>query len=319
MVSQTLESPCFRYLFRTLCLASAMVGLLVFPALSAQLPIHYRCDNLEVSSDKQEIQLNGNAQVTQGDSSLHADRIRILLNETDKKTPSASQIREMIATGNVQIRQLDMEGTCDTAHYTEKNQEMVLTGTPALVNRSELALSGKKIRYNRTHETLVVFSGGTEPTTAQITLKNQDGSLRTVHVKAEHQMWSAKDRNVEFSGSVVVTEPETRLTAQRVRIHYTQMPDAASNDTEEAAIDSLHAQGEVSIAHPQGTAFGDVATYDGATRIITLNGNPARLEKNGSQLWGPTVLFDRTTGNFQFIGGASGRLFPEGDTPAMTP
>jgi lipopolysaccharide export system protein LptA len=131
------------------------------------------------------------------------------------------------------------------------------------------------------------------PTSA---LKGHDSNA-PVDVTADRiEVQDRADRAI-FAGNVHVTQGELTLDTPRLTVAY-----SSGNGIQ---IQRLDAAGGVTVRSPSETARGDFGIYDLDAKLITLVGN-VRLDRGGSNVLGPRLVIDLTSGRAVMDGGAPG-------------
>jgi lipopolysaccharide export system protein LptA len=98
-----------------------------------------------------------------------------------------------------------------------------------------------------------------------------------------------------YSGNVVVTQCDTKLRADTVRI-----------STLNNQADKVNASGNVVVDSPKsGTATGQTGVYDVPKKMVTLNGNVV-LKKNKDVMRGAQLTINLATGQATLGGGVKG-------------
>lgn len=104
-----------------------------------------------------------------------------------------------------------------------------------------------------------------------------------------------------YSGNVIVTQCDTRLRADTVRI-----------STVNNQADKVNASGNVVVDSPKsGTATGQSGVYDVPHKLVTLSGNVV-LKKNKDVMRGAQLTINLATGQAQLGGGVKGVAGPQG-------
>jgi lipopolysaccharide export system protein LptA len=125
------------------------------------------------------------------------------------------------------------------------------------------------------------------------------GGLKTdisqpVQVDADTLSVSQTDGSASFSGNVVIAQGDMRLTAQVVTIRYSD---------DKASIESLHAEGGVTLTAGTDSASSDTADYSPAVGEITLSGS-VLLTQGQATMSGQKLVLNLKTG----LGTMSGRV-----------
>lgn len=102
-----------------------------------------------------------------------------------------------------------------------------------------------------------------------------------------------------FTGNVVVTQTQVKLTADKVVAFY--------GDAGPSSITSFVATGNVRIATKDQTGTGERAEFSPKTRILKLTGNVI-VENAGGRVQGAEMDVDLNRNALVFSGGKSGRV-----------
>lgn len=104
-----------------------------------------------------------------------------------------------------------------------------------------------------------------------------------------------------YSGNVIVTQCDTKLRADTVRI-----------STLNNQADKVSATGNVVVDSPKsGTATGQTGVYDVPRRIVTMNGNVV-LKKDKNVMRGQQLTVNLATGQASLGGGVKSQAAPGG-------
>lgn len=118
-------------------------------------------------------------------------------------------------------------------------------------------------------------------------------SKAPVDIDAARMDLSDDDREVIFSGSVVIRQANLTLNADRVRVTYAK--DASGNPQ----VQRLDALGNVRIAQDTMRASARTGYYDVNARLITLLGG-VKMDRAGNQLSGERVVWNLNTRTSSF-------------------
>lgn len=131
---------------RSLVACLAGCGLLLLPVRrsgevclaqesgEAEPPINVSADRMDYHSDQKIVVFTGNALAVREDVTLSADRMEVTLAEGGDR--SEGSVREIVATGNVNFRQVAAESgterfaTSEKGEYTADGRKVTLTGEP---------------------------------------------------------------------------------------------------------------------------------------------------------------------------------------------
>ena len=138
-------------------------------AESSEEKVHITSDVMMFDEANSQVEFTGNVVATRLDAIIHADHIKVILySETEKKTradaadaaPGADNIKQLIASGNVQVDQSDGRATADMAVYTPEEKTIILTGDAPTVVSGNSRITGKKITLYQDSRRVVVESEG---------------------------------------------------------------------------------------------------------------------------------------------------------------
>lgn len=112
------------------------------------------------------------------------------------------------------------------------------------------------------------------------------------HVDSDKFLADKNSKSGTWSGNVIVTQCETRIRANSVRM-----------DLLNGQPDKIYAQGGVVVVSPNsGTATGDNAVYDVKPRLVTLTGHVV-LTHEKDVMRGPQLTVNLISGQAQLGGG----------------
>lgn len=118
-------------------------------------------------------------------------------------------------------------------------------------------------------------------------------SRAPVDIDAARMDLSDDDREVIFSGSVVIRQANLTLNADRVRVTYSK--DASGNPQ----LQRLDALGNVRVAQDTMRATARTGYYDVDSRLITLLG-AVKMDRSGNHLEGERVVWNLNTRTSSF-------------------
>lgn len=146
-------------------------------ALPKDRNLHVTSDTMISERSKGFVEFTGNAKATSQDSIINADSIKVFLYKDEEKKQlrkeSEQNIKEIIATGNVQFLSEDRKAFADKAVYTTLSQVLVLTGEAPKVITGENYITGKKITLFRENGKVVVESGKEKRVEAEFRSKDK--------------------------------------------------------------------------------------------------------------------------------------------------
>jgi lipopolysaccharide export system protein LptA len=103
-------------------------------------PLRITSQQLEADHKNSVIIFSGNVVAKQGKMTIYADVARVYY----EKKEEGNEIREIVATGNVKIQEVDRLATAQKAVFTNSEQKIVLTGHPKVWQGKDM-VSGEKI------------------------------------------------------------------------------------------------------------------------------------------------------------------------------
>jgi lipopolysaccharide export system protein LptA len=113
-----------------------------------------------------------------------------------------------------------------------------------------------------------------------------------VEVKADNLTVNQADGLAVFSGNVLVTQGEMRLTANEIKVEYS---------ADHKAIDKLHASGKVLIVNASDAAEADQAVYTIASGEVVMTGN-VLLTQGQAAMAAEKLVINLKTGTGQMQG-----------------
>jgi lipopolysaccharide export system protein LptA len=130
-----------------------------------------------------------------------------------------------------------------------------------------------------------------------------------IHITADRLVAKSKDNLAEFIGNVEVTQGETAIRADRIRIYTKNASQGdSSGKPDKESIDRIVAEGNVRIHLKDGTAVGDQAEYQADKRVIILSGAQATVTRGGNSISGSRITLYRDDGRINVDGGERQRV-----------
>ena len=131
--------------------------------LTKNQKIHITADKLISDNDADYAEFIGNVRVTQEDTVITADRLKIFFkaNATHKNTPAIGEesITKIIADENVKINFDNRVAVTQQAVYSTETEVLVLSGDDSKIISGNDSISGEKITLYRTNGRMNVESG----------------------------------------------------------------------------------------------------------------------------------------------------------------
>lgn len=117
-------------------------------------------DKMIAEQNKSMIEFTGHVKVTREDSILIADSVKVFFHPAKTKPQGQSNVKEIVATGNVEYTAGQRKAFADKAVYTTKDEKLVLTGKAPKMLTGKSYVTGKKITLFRLEERVMVESDG---------------------------------------------------------------------------------------------------------------------------------------------------------------
>lgn len=123
-----------------------------FGFTSSKEPIDITSDTVEANQKQSTVTFKGDVVAKQGDATLYANTMVIIYD------PDTKKLKEIIATGNVKIVQLERRATSQKATFYQDENKVVLDGE-AVVREGENVIRGERVVYYVDEERSVVEGG----------------------------------------------------------------------------------------------------------------------------------------------------------------
>lgn len=133
--------------------AGAEQGVSMFP-IKGDKPLSIRSDELEAieTDGRRKLLFTSNVHIEQGDLLVNSDRLEAFY------PPGGSQPDKLVATGHVQVRQLERKMLCDKATYFQTEDRLLCVGNAEL-QQGDDRVRGREIEIF-TKESRVKVRGG---------------------------------------------------------------------------------------------------------------------------------------------------------------
>ena len=115
-------------------------------------PIDITSDGVEANQKQNRVTFSGNVVAKQGDTTLYCNTLVILYD------PDTKKLKEMVATGNVKIVQLERRATSQRATFQQEENKAILDGD-AVIREGENVIRGERVIFYVDEERSVVESG----------------------------------------------------------------------------------------------------------------------------------------------------------------
>ncbi len=127
-------------------------------------------------------------------------------------------------------------------------------------------------------------------TQAKKTPENPD-----IHVMADKLVSDRNAQYAEFSGNVVATREDAKLTCANLKIFYKEK-DAGGASSESGAVDKMVATGSVKLIFEDKVAVAEKAVYTSVDDSIILTGGEPKVTGGNSYISGEKITLYRTAG-----------------------
>lgn len=152
----------------------------------------------------------------------------------------------------------------------------------------------------------VAFTGALQAQTAKPAAKPAPKNNCEINATSDKFIADLNGKTGQFVGNVVVTQCDTRLRADTVRIL-----------TVNNQADKVNASGNVVVDSPKsGTATGQTGVYDVPRRTVTMSGNVV-LKKGKDVARGQQLTVNLATGEASLSGGVKSQTSPGGRVQAV--
>ncbi|GGB46241.1 hypothetical protein GCM10011316_17920 [Roseibium aquae] len=129
-------------------------------------------------------------------------------------------------------------------------------------------------------------------------------SAEPIEIEATELQVEDKTNSATFVGDVVVSQGDTQLKTQRLRVFYDGQP----GGNVQQQISRLEAQGRVFISAKDQTATGDQASFDMNRQVMVMTGREVVLSQGPNVVVGNKLTVDLKTGKADLEAPSSGRV-----------
>lgn len=240
------------------CGAQAQPAPGVLPGSTARTPVEIDAANLKWNDVERMATYDGDVVVTQGDTTLHASRMRIYLikdqTRATAKTPEgrsvppadagpigatgSADIRRIEADGPVTVVQKDQIGSGDSGEYDKARDQVILTGHVVLTQGQNITsggrlvyriasrdatISGKERVRSQFVQEQAAAQGPAKPqpvaAPAQgLAFPGAGSSREPIQIEANKLEWFDAQQKAVYSGAVTAVQGEASLRASRLTI-----------------------------------------------------------------------------------------------------
>ncbi len=121
-----------------------------------------------------------------------------------------------------------------------------------------------------------------------------------LHAVSDRIVFDSAQSCAELTGHVKVTQGQTVITADQLKIFYKKDAADAGQPAGDNAIDRLEATGNVRIALDGGVASSEKAVYLARTKTLTLSGDSAKFVRGDNAITGSVITVNRESGTVTF-------------------
>ena len=121
--------------------------------------LHVISDEMIAEQGQSMVEFIGNVRATREDAVLMADSVKVYFHTSETKKDAQSNVKQIIATGNVEYTAGDRKAYADKAVYTTGEEVLVLTGDAPKLLTGKSWITGKKITLYKLEERVIVQSG----------------------------------------------------------------------------------------------------------------------------------------------------------------
>lgn len=147
----------------------------------------------------------------------------------------------------------------------------------------------------------VVFVLAVTATPAGVAWGEDADRPEPIEITADQLVTDSNSHTAEFSGNVTAIQGDTKVTANRLVLHY----GSANTDTEEQGrtnIEKFEAFGNVRIDFDNRLAVSDQAVYTTYDRRLILTGPQSKVSSGRDEISGSEIVFDRNTDQVTITG-----------------
>jgi len=135
------------------------------------------------------------------------------------------------------------------------------------------------------------------------------GQRDSIHVVADTLSANSEARLAEFSGNVRATQGDTVITADRLKIFYSESAAPAGNSSAtENAVKRIVASGNVRVTFDNRVATAAEAVYNNESKVVVLSGTPAKIVSGTDAIMGEKITYSRSDGRITVESGRNSRV-----------
>ncbi|MDD9304617.1 MAG: hypothetical protein HUK40_20630 [Desulfobacter sp.] len=146
--------------------------------------LHVVSDEMIAEQNNSMVEFIGNVKATREDSILLADSVKVFFHTSETKEEGQSNVKKIVATGNVEYTAGERKAFADKAVYTTGDEILILTGKAPKLITGKSYVTGKKITLFRLEERVMVESDGQKR--VQAFFDSQDQNQPTGQLKKKN-------------------------------------------------------------------------------------------------------------------------------------
>ena len=153
-------------------------GAAGFGFSSSRGPIDIQSDTVEANQKQNSVVFKGNVVAKQEDATLHANLLTIHYD------PNTKKLKDIVASGNVKIVQLDRRATGNQVVFDQDENKVVLEGD-AVLREGDNVIRGERVIYYVNEERSIVEGGKGGRVNTTITPTKKDEKVESSKQKGE--------------------------------------------------------------------------------------------------------------------------------------
>lgn len=138
-----------------------------FGFTASNAPIDITSDTVEANQKQNTVTFKGNIVAKQEDTTLYANTLVIIYD------PNTKKLKEIVATGNVKMVQLDRRATGQKATFHQDENKVVLEGE-AVVRQGDNVIMGERVTFYIDEERSIVEGGKGSRVSTRITPSSKE-------------------------------------------------------------------------------------------------------------------------------------------------
>ncbi len=282
------------------------------PAPEEPVVTQVACDGpVEISSIDRTVTLNGNVQIAQGEHMLRADTISARFPEEGREP------ERIMAAGDVRFTMGGAEGACDELVRTAADNQIVVTGDPAVIRQGSSSISAARIVADAATGRILAPTSGT---LRLVHREEEDSSPVEVVIRwTDSLRFDRSEQRASFRGGVGFAYRGLQVTCGTLTVRF---------DEKNQKLLSCLAEGGVKLAgrlddlvpekpgreRPEGAVAAEARelAFDPQTRRLVLSGQ-AHIDYAGQRVVGEHITVDPAAETFAVEGPGSLAVREEGE------